>query len=217
MGEHNRQSTPGTGLPGPKYARRNQIDLTEDAEGDGRWVAVDELGWDGDQLHGARRSRYLSIGSVAISDIEAEPIVEEIRKATRLQAPELKFSGAFAGPKNGQRRPVLSGLLEPGGALHGRASVYLIDKHYFVIAKLIDLLVEEMLHKQGRDIRNTGQARKMARSLFTEGARALGPELFDQGHCVMRIGPGSPVSRGDVPSCPLCGKEPRRVEQARCW
>ena len=38
-----------------------------------------------------------------------------------------------------------------------------------------------------------------------------------QGHCVMRIGPGSPVSRGDVPSCPLCGKEPRRVEQARCW
>ncbi|WP_328543612.1 GtrA family protein [Streptomyces sp. NBC_00371] len=41
--------------------------------------------------------------------------------------------------------------------------------------------------------------------------------VFRQGHCVMRIGPGSPVSRGDVPSCPLCGKEPRRVEQARCW
>jgi hypothetical protein len=141
---------------------------------------VDESGWDGDQLHGARRSRYLSIGSVAISDVEAEPIVQEIRRATQLQAPELKFSGAFAGPKNAQRRPVLAGLLEPGGALHGRASVYLVDKHYFVVAKLIDLFIEEMLHKQGRDIRNTGRARKMARGLFTEGPRALGPELFDR-------------------------------------
>ncbi|MFD8916107.1 hypothetical protein [Streptomyces sp. NPDC059575] len=179
MSKYDRQPNSGTGLPGSKYARRNQIDFTADA-GDGRWVVADESGWDGDQLHGVRRSRYLSMGSVAISDADAEPIVEEIRKAIRLQAPELKFSGAFAGPKNGQRRLALSGLLEPGGALHGRASVYLIDKHYFVVAKLIDLFVEEMLHKQGRDIRNTGQARKMARSLFTEGPRALGRELFDR-------------------------------------
>ncbi|MFJ9085430.1 hypothetical protein ACIRL3_23715 [Streptomyces sp. NPDC102384] len=180
MDHYDRQPNPGTGLKGAKYARRNQVDLTADVGGDGRWVAVDESGYDGDQLHGAQRSRYLSIGSVAISDSEAEPIVEEIRKATRLQAPELKFSGTFAGQKNGQRRLVLSGLLEPGGALHGRASVYLVDKHYFVVAKLIDLFVEEMLHKQGRDIRNTGQARKMARRLFAEGPRALGPELFDR-------------------------------------
>ncbi|MDQ0773565.1 hypothetical protein QF026_002031 [Streptomyces aurantiacus] len=41
--------------------------------------------------------------------------------------------------------------------------------------------------------------------------------LWAQGHCVMRTGPGSPGLACDVPSCPLCGKEPRRVEQARCW
>lgn len=143
-------------------------------------MAVDESGWDGDQLHGEERSRYLSIGSVAISDADAAPIVDEIRTAIRLQAPELKFSKAFAGPKNGQRRLVLSELLSPGGALYGRASVYLIDKHYFVVGKLIDLFVEEQAHRQGRNLYRADRARKMARSLFGEGPRALGPVLFDR-------------------------------------
>ncbi|MEU5796204.1 hypothetical protein ABZ800_22190 [Streptomyces sp. NPDC047813] len=180
MTDPSRRPNPGTGLLGPNYARRNQLSATTDIGGEGRWVAVDESGWDGDQLHGEQRSRYLSIGSVAISDADAEPIVDEIRTATRLQAPELKFSKAFAGPKNGQRRSVLSALLAPGGALHERASVYLIDKHYFVVGKLIDLFVEEQAHKQGRNIRNTGHARKMTRSLFEEGPRALGLALFDR-------------------------------------
>jgi hypothetical protein len=120
------------------------------------------------------------MGAVAISDADAAPIVDEIRTATRLQAPELKFTKPFTGEKNGQRRAVLSALLSPGGTLHGRASVYLIDKHYFVVAKLIDLFVEEQAHKQGRNIRGTGRARKMARSLFDEGPRALGPALFNR-------------------------------------
>ncbi|MGY5060006.1 hypothetical protein ACWDFR_39080 [Streptomyces sp. 900105755] len=180
MSDPSRRPNPGTGLLGPGYAHRNQLGPTADVEGEGRWVAVDESGWDGDQLHGEQRSRFLSIGSVAISDADAVPIVDEIRTATRLQAPELKFSKVFAGSKNGQRRSVLSALLAPGGALHERASVYLIDKHYFVVGKLIDLFVEEQAHKQGRNLYNAGRARKMARSLFDEGPRALGPALFDR-------------------------------------
>ncbi|MFG3496819.1 hypothetical protein [Streptomyces sp. NPDC047886] len=144
----------------------------------GRWVALDESGWDGVQLYGWPRSRYLSIGTVTISDHEAAPIVEEIRTATRLQAAELKFSKAFTGPRNSPRRSVLAGMLEPGGVLHDRASVYLVDKHYFIVGKLIDLFVEEKESKQGRDIRNNDRARQMARGLFAEGPRALGPELF---------------------------------------
>ncbi|MHC3475307.1 hypothetical protein ACYF6T_42505 [Streptomyces sp. 7R007] len=180
MNDLSRRPNQGTGLPGPNYARRNQLGATADITGDGRWVAVDESGWHGDQLHGEDRGRYLSIGSVAISDADAAPVVEEIRGATRLQAPELKFSKAFTGPKNSRRRSVLAALLAPGGALHGRASVYLVDTHYFIVGKLIDLFVEEQAHKQGRDIRSNGRARKMARRLFDEGPRALGPALFDQ-------------------------------------
>ncbi|MFI6281845.1 hypothetical protein [Streptomyces sp. NPDC050988] len=70
-------------------------------------MAVDESGWDGDQLHGEERSRYLSIGSVATSDADEAPIVDEIRTAIRLQAPELKLSKAFAASPLRQRCAVV--------------------------------------------------------------------------------------------------------------
>ncbi|MFC6067039.1 hypothetical protein [Streptomyces ochraceiscleroticus] len=180
MSDTSRQPNDGTGLLGPNYARRNCSDVTKSQGHSGQWVAVDESGCDGDQLHGAPRSRYMAMGSVALSDDEAGPILDDVRQACRIQAPELKFSKMFTGPDNHRRRAVLSELLASGGVLHGRASIYLIDKHYFVVAKLIDLFIEEAAHKQGRDIRNTGRARQMARSLFTEGPRALGPALFDR-------------------------------------
>ncbi|MEV4944050.1 hypothetical protein [Streptomyces zaomyceticus] len=178
MNEPARQPNSGTGLRGPNFARRNRPHPTDETEDLGQWVALDESGWDGDQLYGQQRSRYLSIGTVAISDDEAAPIVEEIRTATRLQAAEVKFSKAFTGPRHSPRRAVLAMMLAPGGVLHERASVYLVDKHYFIVGKLIDLFIEEKEAKQGRDIRNTDRARQMARSLFAEGPRALGPELF---------------------------------------
>lgn len=178
VNDPSRQPNHGTRLLGPNFARRNRPDPTTKSEDSGQWVALDESGWDGDQLYGRPRSRYLSIGTVAISDDEAAPIVDEIRAATRLLAAEVKFSKALTGPRNGPRRSVLAKMLAPGEVLHGRAAVYLVDKHYFIVGKLIDLFVEEKEAKQGRDIRNTDRARQMARGLFTEGPRALGPELF---------------------------------------
>ncbi|MFJ1958151.1 hypothetical protein ACIOGT_17485 [Streptomyces microflavus] len=170
----------GTGLLGEPYSRRNCPQATRDGQPAGRWIALDESGWDGDQLHGMDRSRYLTIGSVAISDEDAANLVDDLRRTTRVQAPELKFGTSFAKDGQTQRRKALVALLGPGGALEKRASVYLLDKHYFIVGKLIDLFVEEQTYKQGLDIRNTGIARKMARDLVAEGPRALGPVLFDR-------------------------------------
>ncbi len=55
-----------SGLSGADYARNNQATATRDDNVAGRWVAVDESGWDGEQLY-ARADRYLSIGSVAMT------------------------------------------------------------------------------------------------------------------------------------------------------
>lgn len=175
-----RQPNEGTGLFGEQYSRRNCPQATRDGEPMGRWIALDESGWDGDQLHGEDRSRYLTIGSVAMSDEDAADLIDGLRRTTRIQAPELKFGTSFAKDGQSQRRKALAALLGPGGALEGRASVYVLDKHYFIVGKLIDLFVEELTYKQGLDIRNTGVARKMARDLFTEGPRALGPALFNR-------------------------------------
>lgn len=174
------QSNDGTALSGDQYARRNSPQLTEDGTPRGRWVAMDESGWDGDQLHGGDRSRYLIVGSVAISDTDAQEIVETVRNKARIQAPELKFSTSFSSRRQSGRRQILKEILSSGGPLEGRTSIYVLDKHYFITAKIVDLFVEERAHARGEDIRNTGQARNLARDLFIEGPRALGADGFDR-------------------------------------
>lgn len=127
------------GLSGAAYSRGSQNVATRDGSVDGRWVAVDESGWDGEQLFG-RADRFLSIGSVAIDDEDAAGIVDQLRLQGRLsQPPELKF-GQFS--SNQLRLSALSALLGPGGALEGRVGIYLVDKHYFATAKIIDVFLE---------------------------------------------------------------------------
>lgn len=168
----------GTALLGERYRRRNRVDPTKDGDPDGCWIAMDESGWDGEQLLGDARSRYLIIGSVAISDEDAAPIVETIRHEARIAAAELKFGTSFARDGKSRQRAVLKEMLRQGGPLGPRASVYVVDKQYVVVAKLIDLFVEEKTHAAGIDIRSTGEARKLARTLFVDGPRALGADGF---------------------------------------
>jgi hypothetical protein len=165
-------------LSGPDYARNTHVTATQD-DAAGRWVATDESGWDGEQLYG-RDDRYLSIGSVAIDDGTAAQIVDQLRRDARLsQPPELKFA-QFAGQRNSARLEALATLLGAGGALAGRARVYLVDKHYFVAGKIIDLLLEEGAHARGINLHEGGLARRAAWTLFTDGPRALGGAGFDR-------------------------------------
>ena len=165
-------------MSGPGYVRNSQAAATRDSTA-GRWVAVDESGWDGEQLYG-RDDRYLSIGSVAVDDAAAARIVSKLRRDTRLsQPPELKFRH-FTGRGSDTRLEALAALLAPGGMLAGRANVYLVDKHYFVAGKIIDLLMEEEAYDLGINLYENDQARQIAWTLFTEGPRALGIEGFDR-------------------------------------
>jgi hypothetical protein len=139
------------GLSGVNYAHNNHASATHDDDVAGRWVAVDESGWDGEQLY-ARADRYLSIGSVAIDDDSAALIVDKLREDTSLkQPPELKFSH-FSSQRRGHRLETLVQLIGPEGYLASRASVYLVDKHFFVTAKIISLLLEEKAHEQGANL-----------------------------------------------------------------
>ena len=166
-------------LSGPGYERSNQADATCDDEAAGRWVAVDESGWDGEQLY-ARADRFLSIGSVAIDDQDAAPIVAQLRQDGALrQPPELKFA-QFAAQRSGSRLRALAALLASDGALGGRVSIYLIDKHWFVAAKIIDLLLEEEAHARGINLYEGNHAQRLAATLFHDGPRALGPDGFDR-------------------------------------
>jgi len=162
-------------LSGPAYVRHNQGGTTRDAAGL-RWVAADEAGWDSEQLYD-RADRYLSIGSLAVDDETAAEITGQLRRDARLtQPPELKFTHF----KADTRIQVLADLLGPDGALSGRARVDLVDKHFFVTAKIIDLLLEEEAHARGINLHEGGRARQMAWTLFNQGPRALGTDGFNR-------------------------------------
>ncbi|MFD8096858.1 hypothetical protein [Streptomyces malaysiensis] len=180
MSERNHTRNSGTGLLGPNFSRRNRQEPTDDTVGEHRWIAIDESGYHGDQLHGG--DRYMILGSVAIDDSEAAAIVDTLRREAGIQksAPEVKFQKMFTGGGAGQRRRLLGELLAPDGPLHDRASVYAIDKHYFVAAKLVDLLLEERFHALGYDIVGNGVGRQLALDLAIEGPRALGRDGFDR-------------------------------------
>jgi hypothetical protein len=175
------EANPGTALLGPNYARRSRAEPTKDNAPRSRWIAIDESGWDGDQLTGTRRHRYMTLGSVAIDDVEAAEVVAQLRHDAGIsdQAGELKFKH-FGGKADTRRRRVLADALGPGGALESRASVYVIDKHYFVAGKIIDLFLEPQAHATGQDMYRNGDARQAARTLFEEGPRALTPAGFDK-------------------------------------
>ena len=162
-------------LSGPDYVRNTQAGATRDSPAL-RWVAADESGWDGEQLYN-RADRYLSIGSVAVDDGTAGEIVGQLRRDAKLsQPPELKFTHF----RDGNRLEVLAGLLGPGGGLAGRAHVYLVDKHYFVTGKIIDLLLEEEASTRGINLHEGDRARQIAWTLFNEGPRALGTDGFNR-------------------------------------
>ncbi|KUJ68679.1 hypothetical protein ACZ90_17530 [Streptomyces albus subsp. albus] len=163
-------------LTGEKYAQLNQNEPTSDDAGEGRWIACDESGWDGEQLVGRQR-RFLVFASVAIDDAEAAPLINTLRKQARIQqAGELKFR-LFKDRE--ERWSLLKDLWGPAGALHERCSVYVVDKEYAVAAKAIDLLLEEKAHAEGRNLYAEGKARAMARTLALQGPRALPGALFD--------------------------------------
>jgi hypothetical protein len=169
-------------LVGDAFVRRTRTAVTVDGDGEGRWIAVDESGWNGEALMHPDEP-YVSIGSVAVDDVVAGEIVAALRRDAKIkQAGELKF-GHFAGGRgvvNTRRLEVLAELVGSGGPIADRASVYLIDTRYFVTSKIIDLLLEEFVHARGGDLYAGDKARKAAWTLFNEGPRALGVQLFDE-------------------------------------
>jgi hypothetical protein len=164
-------------LTGEKYTQLNQPEATADGADRGRWIACDESGWDGEQLVGRQR-RFMVYASVAADDVEAAALIQQLRDQAGIrQARELKFD-LFK--KRTNRWSLLQQLWEPGGALHGRCSVYMVDKEYAAAAKVIDLLLEEKEHDEGGNLYADGKARALARTLALEGPRALRGTLFQE-------------------------------------
>lgn len=101
-------------------------------------IACDESGSDGENLMGgntlvfAHASVWLPVESAAAS-------IQRIRERIRSPAEEYKANHLLR-EKN---RAVLEWLLSPEGPLYGRAHVHLVEKAYFVVDRVVDLLLDD--------------------------------------------------------------------------
>ena len=117
-------------------------------------VACDESGSDGENLTGGNTDVFAH-ASVALPVDRAEECVREIRRRIRSPAQEYK-AGHLLREKH---RAVLEWLLDEGGPVHGQAHVHLTEKAFFVVDRVVDLLLGD-----GPE----------ARALFGRGPGALG-------------------------------------------
>jgi hypothetical protein len=138
-------------------------------------VVCDESGSDGENLVESRH-RVFAHGSVDCSAEEANSIAAAIRKRFRIAGTELKASRLL----RGDRGEDVAALFGPGELLDGRAHIVLIDKLYFAVGKVIDLLVEEYMYERGVHLHADGSARQMASILFRHGRKALGTTNWER-------------------------------------
>lgn len=129
-------------------------------------IFCDESGHDGENLIGGT-TPVLAHSSLNIGLEEATELVAYIRTKTRAQSPELKAGEIM---RNSQ---VVDDLFGERGQLVGRAQVYLVEKAYFAVGKIIDLLIEEEAYRNGVDLYAGGHAKAMADDLYELGPRAM--------------------------------------------
>ncbi|KOG42588.1 hypothetical protein [Streptomyces resistomycificus] len=122
-------------------------------------VACDESGSDGENLTGGN-TLVFAHASVRLSVESAAGQVREIRDRIRSPAEEYKANHLL----REKHRAVLEWLLAPAGPLHGRAHVHLTEKTFFVVDRVVDLLLDD------------GSAQAV--TLFREGPRLFGAERW---------------------------------------
>ena len=138
-------------------------------------IACDESGFTGGNLVGGQ-GRVFSHASVRLDRAVAGELVHDLREGIGAETVELK-AGQLLRHKH---RPVVGWLLSPTSPLSRNAQVHLTDTAFFVLARLVDLLIgqEEVraTTSPGRDPRN----REMAVTLYREGPRSYGSGVWQQ-------------------------------------
>ena len=147
-------------------------------------IACDESGSEGENVTRSTHPVFVH-AAVEIGADEAADLISSLRSIAPSASSEYKAEHLLRSDQ------ALRRLLDNRGGVADRATVYLVDKNYFIVAKVIDLLVEETTNEEGIELYASGQARVMAWTLHREGLRALGDQqwalLLDGFNSLMRI------------------------------
>jgi hypothetical protein len=140
-------------------------------------IACDESGFAGGNLVGRGHSTVFAHASVHIEPPTAEELISHLRREIGARG-----VGEYKSPEilRPRRRPILLWFLGPESPVHGNAYVHLTDTRFFVLARLLDVLLGEQtvrgIAPPGRDPRTRG----MALTLYRSGEQSYGTTRWQQ-------------------------------------
>jgi hypothetical protein len=123
-------------------------------------IACDESGFSGGNMLDVA-TPLITHASVDLGVGEATEMLAELRAGDSSPVHELKSGQFLRDPRAGER------LTWFGAALAGRAHVHLIDKEYFVVTRIVDLLTAEPSYAAGTSL--TQSLRPAALALYRAG------------------------------------------------
>ncbi|MDT7708099.1 MAG: hypothetical protein QOG20_3706 [Pseudonocardiales bacterium] len=136
-------------------------------------IACDESGSDGENLLGGNTDVFAH-ASMRLNARSAAESIQEIRDRIRSPAQEYKANHLL----REKHRSVLEWMLGPSGPIHGNAHVHLTDKSFFVVGRVVDLLLGNGAYAAGTGPGRDPQARAVAVTLYREGRRTFGHERW---------------------------------------
>ena len=134
-------------------------------------IVCDESGFSGGNLVGVGHSPVFAHASICIEPQIGAQLVQQLRREIGARG-----TGEYKSPEimRPRRRPVLLWLLGPTSPIYGNAYVHLIDTQFFVLARLVDVLLGGQpvsgITSPGR---NAG-TRPMALALYKLGEHSYG-------------------------------------------
>lgn len=138
-----------------------------------RAVYFDESGYTGGALLDPVQPLFC-VASSLVGDSEAEGILR--RAFPGYAAQEFKFQQLWRRDKTRGQLPALATELH---AVQDRLFLWVIDKRFCVLTKLIDFLVEPVFHDMGRDFYKNGHAAKFSNYIHSGFAVVGSPELYE--------------------------------------
>jgi hypothetical protein len=121
-------------------------------------IACDESGYEGEKLIDTTTDVFAHAG-VRLAAAPAREALAELRRRVRSPATQYKANHLL----REKHRPVLVWFLGPAGPLTGQAHVYVLDKVYYLLGKLADLLLAD---PGGAGLSADGPARALSGELF---------------------------------------------------
>lgn len=134
-------------------------------------IAFDESGHTGQDLLN-RAQPIFTLASVHLSDSEAEDAIKVLSPA---KDRETKFSVLIRSREGRQR---IVSLLQSPYAEIGKAKTYVVHKPYMVVAKIVDLLIEPLAHRDGVDLYRQGCNIALANLYYTCLPTVCGEDEF---------------------------------------